>query len=77
LHPHSGGDLHEGGIRAPFIARWPGKIAAKTTNDLITSHVDFMATVAELVGAKAPRNDGISILPTLLGRPQAVTHRPL
>lgn len=70
-------DLHEGGIRAPFIARWPGKIAAKTTSDLLTSHVDFMATVAELAGAKLPRNDGISIVPTLLARAQTAKHESL
>ena len=70
-------DLHEGGIRAPFIARWPGKIAAKTASDLLTSHVDFMATAAELAGAKAPRNDGLSIVPTLLGRRQVVQHDAL
>ena len=40
----------------------------------ITSHVDFMATAAELAGTKAPRNDGISIVPTLLGRPQPTKH---
>ncbi len=67
-------DLHEGGIRAPFIARWPGRIAAKTTSDLLTSHVDFMATAAELAGSKAPANDGISILPTLFGRAQPTKH---
>lgn len=70
-------DLHEGGIRAPLIARWPGKIAEKSTSDVITSHVDFMATVAELAGVKAPRNDGVSILPTLLGQPQTAHHRSL
>ena len=68
-------DLHEGGIRAPFIVRWPARIAPKATSDLITSHVDFMATAAELAGTSAPRNDGISIVPTLLGRPQE-TKRP-
>ena len=70
-------DLHEGGIRAPFIVRWPGKIAPKTTSDLLTSHVDFMATAAELAGGKAPRNDGISIVPTLLGRAQSAKHDAL
>jgi arylsulfatase A-like enzyme len=70
-------DLHEGGIRAPFIARWPGRIAARTTSDLITSHVDFMATAAELADAKAPKNDGISILPTLLGRTQPAKREAL
>ena len=66
--------LYEGGIRAPFIARWPGKIAPGTKSDLITSHVDLMETAAELAGTKAPKNDGLSILPTLFGRPQTKTH---
>jgi arylsulfatase A-like enzyme len=59
--------LYEGGIRAPFIARWPGRIAPGSISDLLISHVDFMATAAELGGVEAPKNDGISILPTLLG----------
>ena len=66
--------LYEGGIRMPFIARWPGKIAAKTTSDLLTGHVDLMATAAELAGTKPPKNDGISILPTLFGKPQPTPH---
>ena len=60
--------LYEGGIRAPFLARWAGRIAAGATSDLLTSHVDFMATAAELSGGKAPKHDGVSIVPTLLGR---------
>jgi len=70
-------DLHEGGIRAPFIARWPGRIAPKTMSDFITSHVDFMATAAELSGAKAPKNDGVSIVPTLFGRAQPTRRESL
>lgn len=66
--------LYEGGIRMPLIARWPRRISAGTTNDVLTGHVDFMATAAELAGARAPASDGISILPTLLGRPQAAKH---
>jgi arylsulfatase A-like enzyme len=69
--------LYEGGIRAPFVARWPGKIAPGQSSDLLTSHVDLMATAAELAGTASPRTDGISILPTLLGRPQAVKHESL
>lgn len=70
-------DLYEGGIRAPFIARWPGKIAADSTSELLTSHVDFMATAAELAGVKPPLNDGQSMVPTLLGRPQSAKHASL
>ena len=60
--------LYEGGICMPFLVRWPGKIAAGTVSDLLTSHVDFMATAVELSGATPPRNDGISLVPTLLGQ---------
>ncbi len=68
-------DLHEGGIRAPFIAWWPGKIRAGTRSDLLTSHVDFLQTAADIAKVEAPKNvDGISILPTLLGKPQSVKH---
>jgi arylsulfatase A-like enzyme len=67
-------DLYEGGIRAPFVARWPGHVPAGSTNDLLTSQVDFLATVCDLAGVSATANDGISIVPTLLGRPQETTH---
>lgn len=63
--------LHEGGIRVPFIARWPGKIAPGSTSDHIGAFWDVLPTLAELAGAKAPANsDGISFLPTLLAREQ-------
>ncbi|MSU50831.1 MAG: hypothetical protein EXS37_17375 [Opitutus sp.] len=70
-------DLHEGGIRAPFIARWPGKVAAKATSDLLAGQLDLMATFAELAGVPPPRNDGVSMVPTLLGRPQTTKHESL
>jgi arylsulfatase A len=60
-------DLYEGGIREPFIARWPGKIPAEMLTDHISVQYDFMATLAELTGTKPMSNDGISFLPTLLG----------
>ena len=67
--------LYEGGTRAPFIARWPGRIKPGTTSDLLTTFVDFLPTAAELAGAPAPPGlDGISIVPTLLGRQQKVRH---
>ncbi len=68
-------DLYEGGIRVPFIARWPGKIKAGTTNNLPAAFWDFLPTGAELAQAKPPPNsDGISLLPTLLGQPQTNRH---
>lgn len=70
--------LYEGGIRAPFIARMPGKIAPGTTSDVLTTSVDFMPTAADLAGVPQPSGiDGISILPTLLGQKQAKQHESL
>jgi arylsulfatase A-like enzyme len=63
-------DAWEGGHRVPFLARWPGKIKAGAVSDETMCHVDFMATVAAILGAKLPDNaaeDSVNILPVLLG----------
>jgi arylsulfatase A-like enzyme len=61
-------DLYEGGIRAPFIARWPGRIQAGTVSDHINAMWDLYPTFCEAAGATVPGGlDGVSILPTLLG----------
>lgn len=59
--------VHEGGIRVPAIASWPGKIKAGSESDLICGFQDMMPTLAELASVPCPETDGISILPTLLG----------
>lgn len=65
------GSVYEGGIRTPMIARWPGKIRPGSASEFAWAFWDFLPTAAELAGAKAPANiDGISIVPTLLGKPQ-------
>ncbi|MFP6678281.1 MAG: sulfatase-like hydrolase/transferase [Pirellulaceae bacterium] len=62
------GNLYEGGLRIPFIARWPGKIKAGEVSDLLFYQPDVLPTLAELTGATAPSDiDGLSILPELLG----------
>ena len=60
-------DVFEGGIREPFLAKWPGKIKAGSTTHLPSVQFDLMATLAELTGQDAGNTDGISFLPTLLG----------
>ena len=63
-------DAWEGGHRVPFIARWPGKIKAGAVSDETMCHVDFMASVAALLGAKLPADaapDSVNVLPVLLG----------
>ncbi|NOX57089.1 MAG: arylsulfatase [Planctomycetes bacterium] len=65
------GTLYEGGIRTPMIVRWPGRIAAGRVSDQVWAFWDFLPTAAELAGASIPEGiDGISIVPTLFGRPQ-------
>ncbi len=64
-------DLYEGGIRAPTIAWWPGTIQPGTASDEPLAGYDWFPTACELAGIEAPSGlDGISYLPTLLGKPQ-------
>jgi arylsulfatase A-like enzyme len=63
-------DIWEAGHRVPFLARWPGKIAAGSVRDETIAHVDLMATAAALLGVKLPDNageDSFNLLPLLLG----------
>ncbi|NQU22986.1 MAG: arylsulfatase [Candidatus Nealsonbacteria bacterium] len=69
--------MYEGGIRTPMVARWPGRIKAGTVSDLPWYFPDVMPTLAELAGAtkEIPKDiDGISIVPTLLGKGQQEKH---
>jgi arylsulfatase A len=68
-------DLYEGGIREPFIARWPGVIKPATQSDFVGAFWDLLPTFAELAGAKTPSKiDGISFVPSLTGKGQQKTH---
>ena len=61
--------FYEGGIREPFVARWPEMIKAGTKSGHVSAFWDMLPTFAELAGADVPgRTDGISMVPTLLGR---------
>ncbi len=75
--PYSGlkRSLTDGGIRVPFIARWPGKIKAGAVSDHVSYFGDMMTTFAELAGTKPPgKLDSITMVPTLLGRGRQTTH---
>ncbi len=62
-------DMHEGGIRTPMLARWPGVIPRGATTDHISGFQDILPTICELIGQPVPKqNDGISFLPTLRGQ---------
>lgn len=68
-------DLTEGGIRVPFIARWPGVIPAGETSQEIIAFQDMMPTFAELAGADTPQGiDGVSVVNALAGGAIAQPH---
>lgn len=71
-------DLYEGGIKVPFIVRWPGKIQPGSRCDYIGAFWDVMPTLMEVAGVRKKLNiDGISFLASLLSRKQAQTHKYL
>lgn len=60
-------EYYEGGLRIPFLVRWPEKIKPGTVSDHLGYFPDMMPTLADISGAAQPRSaDGKSILPTLL-----------
>jgi uncharacterized sulfatase len=62
--------LHDGGIRVPMIAWWPGTVKP-SVSDHPSAFWDWLPTVCELAGIDAPADiDGVSFVPTLLGKEQ-------
>ena len=52
----------EGGIRVPFLIRWPGKVSAGRVSDEIVHGIDLFPTLASIVGAAVPKDrpiDGV------------------
>lgn len=66
-------NLYEGGIRVPFLVRWPGHVTAGGACAAPISGCDILPTLAAAAGASLPREhvlDGVSLLP-LLENPSA------
>jgi arylsulfatase A len=62
---------HEGGVREPLIAKWPGKIAKGATREEMVIGMDFYPTFLELAGLDSlpeEHKDGISLAPLLTGQ---------
>ena len=70
--------LYEGGIRVPFLARWPAVIAPGLVSTEVSANWDLLPTLAELAGAPVPQGvDGLSLAPVLRGRPRPRGHELL
>ena len=71
------GMFYEGGIRVPFIVKWPGVVKPATTNAQPTHCIDVYPTLADIIGAdlsKVPQKlDGESLLPILTGAKQKIS----
>ena len=81
LNPETGkrfragkGYLYEGGLKIPYLVRWPGKIKPGSVSDHLFYHPDVMPTLAELTNTECPKTDGISFLPTLLSSGKQEKH---
>jgi len=63
----------EGGVRVPFLARWPGKVPAGRVSDEFFTGVDLLPTLVHLTGASLPKAkiDGLNLVPLLLGENNA------
>jgi arylsulfatase A-like enzyme len=62
------GELYEGGIRAPMIVRWPGKVPAGRVSNAVWYFADVLPTLAALARTTSPPCDGVDVSPVLLGR---------
>lgn len=72
------GMLYEGGVRVPFLFRWPGKIPPGTTTAVPIISVDLFPTFLELAGGAAPADqplDGASMLSCLVSGGKSAPRR--
>jgi arylsulfatase A-like enzyme len=68
------GTSFEGGIREPFVARWPGRIPAGAVVHEPAMTIDLLPTFAKLIGAELPTDrviDGKDVWPLLSAQPGA------
>ncbi|WP_417189029.1 arylsulfatase [Bacteroides sp.] len=61
-------DMYEGGVRTPFIVKWPAQVQAGSRSNLLSAFWDVLPTFCDLAGVDTPEGvDGISLMPTLTG----------
>jgi len=73
------GSTYEGGVREPFLARFPGRIPKRTVCNGVSGTVDILPTVAKLTSAPLPQAplDGIDIWPLLTGARPSIEREAL
>lgn len=71
------GELWEGGIRIPFLMRWPGLVPGGREIDAPVVSTDLSATIDALTGSARKNLDGMDLMPLLSGKVTALPDRPL
>jgi arylsulfatase A-like enzyme len=71
------GSLYEGGVRVPFLIRWPGVTAGGAVCHIPASSCDFFSTLLEIAGLQGTSPDGISLVPALRNPGAAMPARDL
>ena len=74
------GSLYEGGIRVPFIVKWPGKVSPGSVSHEMMNSYDLFSTFVEIGGGKIPDSqeiDGISLVPVLKGEQEKLDREAL
>jgi arylsulfatase A-like enzyme len=71
------GTAYEGGVREPFIVKWPGVTKAGTVTSALAECMDVFPTFIEAAGGKLPDQplDGYSLVPLLNGTKASVRNR--
>jgi arylsulfatase A-like enzyme len=70
----------EGGVRVPFMMRWPARVPSGQTVESAVHHFDIYATAAAAAGAEVPTDrkmDGVDLLPYVRGEADGVPHETL
>ena len=70
----------EGGIRVPFMAKWPARIEAGTVFDAPVHHFDLTATIAAAAGVEVPESapfDGVDLVPYVTNEKEGLPHEAL
>jgi len=73
-------DIYEGGHRVPTIVRWPNHVSKNTQTNELMSQIDFMATIASIVGFDLPDDaaeDSYNLLPLWTGKTKKSTRYSL
>ncbi len=62
-------NCYEAGVKVPLLIAWPGVVKPRSRTAAMVSWVDFLPTLLEAAGGKAPQDiDGRSFLPVLQGK---------